>query len=248
MSLTCAHRRLLGGFEIRNTRAAVMMRFLNRRLRSSARTVVFFANANFADKCRGLAPEMRARRDVFVLNDGIAMDIAARLLYGAAFLENLNGTDFVPAFLAQLPAATDVYLLGGTPSAVEAAAARLSAAAPHVRIAGWCDGYSCWSREDEVIGEIERTQARILLVAFGNPLQEEWILRHRERLPALIFGVGALFDFVSQSKRRAPKAMQRARLEWLYRLGQEPRRLMKRYTVDTGRFFLLVLRERLARG
>jgi beta-1,4-glucosyltransferase len=75
-------------------------------------------------------------------------------------------------------------------------------------------------------------------VAFGNPLQEKWILRHREALEVpLIFAVGALFDFLSGTASRAPQFIRRARLEWAYRLVQEPRRLFRRYTIDTLRFF-----------
>jgi UDP-N-acetyl-D-mannosaminuronic acid transferase (WecB/TagA/CpsF family) len=76
----------------------------------------------------------------------------------------------------------------------------------------------------------------------GNPIQEEWILTNRDRLDVpLVLGVGALFDFTAGLVDRAPQFIRQARLEWAYRLSREPRRLLKRYTVDTARFFLIVM-------
>jgi beta-1,4-glucosyltransferase len=82
-----------------------------------------------------------------------------------------------------------------------------------------------------------------MLVAFGNPLQERWILDHADALRApLIFGVGALLDFLSGNARRAPNWVRRLRMEWLYRLLNEPRRLLKRYSWDLIVFFRQCLR------
>jgi beta-1,4-glucosyltransferase len=78
----------------------------------------------------------------------------------------------------------------------------------------------------------------VVLVALGNPVQEEWILNHRQALDAsILIGVGALFDFWAGDKPRAPRAIQKMRLEWLYRLALEPRRLLRRYSVDLLVFF-----------
>ena len=63
---------------------------------------------------------------------------------------------------------------------------------------------------------------------------------HRERIPAVMLGVGAAFDYHAGTKRRAPPSWQRHGLEWLYRLGTEPARLMKRYLL-TNTLFLLAL-------
>jgi beta-1,4-glucosyltransferase len=90
----------------------------------------------------------------------------------------------------------------------------------------------------------------IVLVALGNPLQEEWIAANATAIGApLILGVGAFFDFISGSIPRAPALMRRLRLEWLYRWGHEPGRLRRRYTVEMTRFSAEVLRQaRLRQG
>jgi beta-1,4-glucosyltransferase len=91
-----------------------------------------------------------------------------------------------------------------------------------------------------LVESINRSQAEVVLVALGNPIQEEWILANREALDAnVVVGVGALFDFWSGDKPRAPLLVQRVRLEWLYRLCLEPRRLLRRYTVDIMAFLVL---------
>jgi beta-1,4-glucosyltransferase len=90
---------------------------------------------------------------------------------------------------------------------------------------------------------INASGADIVLVALGNPRQEEWIRQNMGALNAnLLVSVGALLDFLSGGVRRAPMWVQKIRFEWLYRLAQEPQRLLRRYTVDIARFLYLCLR------
>ena len=92
----------------------------------------------------------------------------------------------------------------------------------------------------DLVQQINATRAQVVLVAMGNPIQERWILAHQDALDAnVLVGVGALFDFWSGGKRRAPAFVQRIHMEWFYRLLQEPRRLLRRYTWD----ILVFLRE-----
>ena len=229
------------GFPVRRTTAAAVFRFLNRKLRQRRQTVVFFANANFVVLCKHLRREITAASDILVLNDGLALDAAALLRFGARFPENLNGTDFTPAFLEQLPNSARLFLLGSGPEAVKAAADAFSAL-PHLEVAGFADGYTVWDDEAGALAKIRQAEPDILLIAMGNPLQEEWILRHRGQIDVpLILAVGALFDFVSGEISRAPPIVRKLRLEWAYRLALEPRRLIGRYTIGIGRFFAAVL-------
>ena len=88
----------------------------------------------------------------------------------------------------------------------------------------------------------------MLLVAFGNPKQEQWIRKNSCDLAAgAIFGVGALFDFVSNEKPRSPLWMRRMKIEWFHRLLSEPGRLGRRYTIDLAEFFYNVTSVRLKR-
>ena len=93
-----------------------------------------------------------------------------------------------------------------------------------------------------LVDSINASGADVVLVAFGNPAQETWILEHCDACDApLMFGVGALLDFLSGNARRAPPWVRRLHLEWLYRLACEPRRLLRRYTWDLARFFRICL-------
>jgi N-acetylglucosaminyldiphosphoundecaprenol N-acetyl-beta-D-mannosaminyltransferase len=90
-----------------------------------------------------------------------------------------------------------------------------------------------------VVDEINGSGARILFVGLGCPKQERWMASHKGRVNAVMLGVGAAFDFLSGVKRQAPAWMQRAGLEWLFRLASEPRRLWRRYAYHNPRFVAL---------
>jgi beta-1,4-glucosyltransferase len=231
----------LAAIDIWATTSEDALRLLRRRLRQRRQTVLFFANAHFLEKCRALCNMIARDKDILVVNDGLAVNVAARLVHGSGFQENLNGTDFVPSFLATLPRGTRVYLLGAAPDVVTTAGIRFGRL-PGVQVVGCRDGYSLWDHEDEVLRDIAAKRPQVILVGLGNPAQEQWILAHKDRLPAsVIIGVGALFDFVAGHVRRAPFLIRRLRLEWAYRLSRDPRRLVPRYTVGMLRFFALVM-------
>lgn len=103
------------------------------------------------------------------------------------------------------------------------------------------------AEDAEVVNHIEQSGARILFVGLGCPRQERWMAAHRDIIRAVMLGVGAAFDFHSGSKRQAPKWMQAAGMEWLFRLLQEPQRLWRRYLIYNFRFIALVLGQLLRR-
>jgi len=103
--------------------------------------------------------------------------------------------------------------------------------------------------EDEAMtDEIVASGARILFVGIGCPKQEEWMAAHEGRIPAVMLGVGAAFDFYTGRVRQAPRWMQVAGLEWAFRLLVDPRRLWKRYAKDNPRFVWFVLMQLLGLG
>jgi exopolysaccharide biosynthesis WecB/TagA/CpsF family protein len=111
-------------------------------------------------------------------------------------------------------------------------------------ICGLCDGYS---DPTDVRKAIERAAPEVVMVALGNPRQELWIADfHPSASVPLLIGVGALFDFLAGNKLRAPMALRVAKLEWLYRLVLEPRRLWRRYTIDIVWFFLAVVKQKFS--
>ena len=95
----------------------------------------------------------------------------------------------------------------------------------------------------EIVREIANSDARILFVGLGCPKQEKWVMEHVGRIPAVMFGVGAAFDFLAGSKPQAPRWMMRSGLEWLFRFLCEPRRLAGRYIKHNPRFIALFLQQ-----
>lgn len=93
----------------------------------------------------------------------------------------------------------------------------------------------------EMIQSINDSGARILFVGLGCPKQEIWMANHREKVSAVMLGVGAAFDFHAGVKPQAPGWMQSAGLEWLFRFIREPGRLWKRYLFHNPRFVLLAV-------
>lgn len=208
---------------------------------------VFYVNAhtlNLAARVSGYSAILR--RAALVLNDGAGLAIAGRL-QGAPFPANLNGSDFNPE-IVRIAAERrwPLFLLGGRPGVAEAAGKRLVERFPGLRLVGTGDGYFAAERDAEVADRVASSGARVVLVAMGNPRQEEWLDRNLAATGCRIgVGVGAFFDFTAGSVRRAPPWMNRAGLEWIYRLAQEPGRLWRRYVVGNPLFLWRVLAERM---
>jgi len=100
--------------------------------------------------------------------------------------------------------------------------------------------------EDETVTQqIVSSGARILFVGIGCPKQERWMSSHKGRIPAVMLGVGASFDFLAGRVRQAPRWMQVAGVEWAFRLIMEPRRLWKRYAKHNPRFVVLLFAQLL---
>jgi N-acetylglucosaminyldiphosphoundecaprenol N-acetyl-beta-D-mannosaminyltransferase len=180
--------------------------------------------------------------------DGQAVVWAARLL-GRPLPERVAGIDLMQALL-ELAAERRyrVYILGARTEALEEAVRRIRRQTPEVRLVGWQHGYYAPEEEARVVGQIRAASPDILFVALETPAKELFVARNRDRLGVrFVMGVGGSIDVLSGRRRRAPGWMQRAGLEWLFRLLQDPRRLAKRYLVGNTQFALLVLREALRR-
>ncbi len=187
-----------------------------------------------------------ARKDAFlhqvicdcnmVLPDGAPMLWAARL-FRKPLKERVTGVDLVPE-LARLSAERGytIFLLGSEGASASRAIAELEAQHPGVRIVGRYhpEKQSLERMDDEeMLRRIHEAKPDILLVAFGNPKQELWIDRNRERLMVPVaIGIGGSLDMIGGTLRRAPKFIQKMQLEWAFRMLQEPGRLFPRYAGD----------------
>lgn len=139
-----------------------------------------------------------------------------------------------------------IFLYGGTPAVIRRLEEVLCSQFSGIEIAG---SYSppfrkLSEQEDEaVVQMINRSGAQIVWVGLGCPKQEAWMFAQRNRVQAVMIGVGAAFDFHAGAIARAPRWMQRVGLEWLHRLSQNPRRLAKRYLVGNTVFIFAALTE-----
>ncbi|KFB11134.1 WecB/TagA/CpsF family glycosyltransferase [Nitratireductor basaltis] len=201
-------------------------------------------NANLASTARNFKQVLER---FTVLPDGLGVDIAARLLYGQPFPANLNGTDFVPALLAATATPLRIGLIGTTEERNSAAAVLLQDRYKQHQIVFRHHGFFSPAEEAALLAGLAEARPDILLVGMGVPRQEFWIadkLDHRHC--TLAFGIGALLDFLSEDIPRAPQWVRSLRMEWLYRLALEPKRLWRRYILGNPLFLTRVLRQKIA--
>ena len=139
-----------------------------------------------------------------------------------------------------------VYFLGARDEAVRGTVERFKTQYPALRVAGYHNGYFPASESEAIANEIMQSAADLMFVAMGSPAQEFWIALHLAQTGVrFALGVGGSFDHVSGLAVRAPGWMQRAGLEWLYRLLSEPRRMWRRYLIGNTAFVWLVFRQRI---
>jgi len=181
------------------------------------------------------------RADI-ITPDGMPLVLLLRIL-------GLNGQKRVygPTLMrhiceASVQVGISIGFYGSTMEALKALAHNLTNQIPNLKISY---AYSPPFRpltleEDEaLVKEINSSGTQILFVGLGCPKQERWMFAHRDRVKAVMIGVGAGFDFFAGAKKQAPKWMMRIGLEWLFRLCTEPKRLWRRYLYNNPRFLCL---------
>jgi N-acetylglucosaminyldiphosphoundecaprenol N-acetyl-beta-D-mannosaminyltransferase len=173
-----------------------------------------------------------------VLPDGAPM-IWASKLFGRPLRERVTGVDLIPE-LAKLSAQRGygIFLLGSDDRNAQAASRILEQKHPGVRIVGRYAPPICALHEmddAEILRRIRLADPDILLVAFGNPKQEIWIHRNLHQLKVgVAIGIGGALEMIAGSLKRAPRWIQRLQMEWLFRMAQEPFRLLPRYARDAA--------------
>lgn len=181
--------------------------------------------------------------------DGAGVRLGAWLL-GHSLPARITYADFMWQLAAYVaPRGLSLYFVGAAPGVAEQASDNLRARYPTLKIVGVHHGYFDKTAggvdNKAVIHAINQAQPDILVVAFGMPLQERWLM---ENWPALQAHValtgGAILDYVSGRTPRGPTWLTRTGFEWLARLLIEPRRLWRRYLIGNPLFVWRVLRQR----
>lgn len=206
------------------------------------------ANVDFLVQARHDSTLRRILNEAhLVVCDGTPLVWLSRLL-GRTLPERVAGSDLVPKILNRAEQeGWSVYFLGGQEQVLQQAVQNVQARHPKLHIAGSeSPPFSPLDKMDHegICQRIREAQADILLVSFGCPKQEKWIRQNYEAAGVPVnIGVGATIDFLAGAVKRAPRWMQICGLEWVFRLCQEPRRLLKRYATDLVVFALAASRE-----
>jgi exopolysaccharide biosynthesis WecB/TagA/CpsF family protein len=208
---------------------------------------VAFLNAHSANIANRDHEYRSALSECVVLPDGIGVDLASLMTYGRMFPSNLAGTDFVPALLDTAAPAMRVGLIGGAPGVATRAAETLAKFSDRHTYFAISDGYFKADDLDRILSGLAEIRPDILLVGMGVPLQEKFITQNLTvEHCTLAIGVGALLNFQTGIERRAPVVWRRLRMEWLYRLLEDPRRLWRRYVIGNPVFLVRAMRYSLA--
>ena len=182
-----------------------------------------------------------------VTPDGKPLTWALKFLYNIR-QERVAGMDLLPDLLKaaeerQIP----IAFYGGTEEMLTKTKEHLQEKYPHIRVATM---YSPPFRsltpeeESEIVTILKESDARMVFVILGCPKQEKWMASMKGRINAVMIGIGGALPVLIGMHKRAPRWMQKSGLEWLYRLGQEPSRLFRRYATSNTLFFYLLLKEK----
>ena len=193
-------------------------------------------------------PELRRIHNASGLTtpDGMPMVWAGHRA-GATQMRRVYGPDLMLEVCAlAVERGWSSFFYGGGDGVAELLAERLTVRFPGLRVAGtWSPPFRPLTPEEDqaIVERINRSQAHLVWVGLSTPKQERWMAAHVGRLDArALLGVGAAFDIHAGLLAQAPAWVQRSGLEWLYRLGREPRRLWRRYLRNNPRFVVEILR------
>lgn len=182
------------------------------------------------------------------LTDGMPLVWIGRKLGFRHMAERVYGPDLMLSVVDRGRAVgTKHYLYGSTPEVIDKLVANLRERFPGVDIVGAeSPPFRPLTPEedDAMVERLTASGADVVWVGLGTPRQDQFVDRYASRIPATLMAVGAAFDFHAGNKKQAPAILQKAGLEWVFRLVTEPRRLWKRYLIGNTSFVWGVLRDR----
>lgn len=139
------------------------------------------------------------------------------------------------------------YFYGGSEETIAKLGEKLKVQYPNMEIVGMISPPFrplTVEEDNRIIEDINKLEPDFIWVGLGAPKQEQWMFDHKGKVTGIMIGVGAAFDFLAGTTKRAPKWMQNLSIEWLYRLLTNPRRLWKRYLTTNIKFLWLILRRK----
>lgn len=185
-----------------------------------------------------------------VLADGAPLILASKLL-GTPLKERVAGSDLFFTLCENSAINKQrLFFLGGLEGVAAKAAEVLKAQFPGINIVGtYCPPFGFehdQAENDKIIDMINAAQPNILFVGVGAPKQEKWIYNNIKDLNINVaIGIGAFFDFAACTIKRAPKSFRNFGMGWFWRFMQEPKRLFRRYFIDSAEFVPIVVKQGL---
>ena len=160
-----------------------------------------------------------------VVPDGAGTVWAAHHL-GYEMPERVAGYDLAQELMKRAPSKNrKIYFFGSAPGVAEKAKLKAEELYPNIQIVGTRNGFFTETDEPQIIADIKSAQPDLLLAALGVPKQEKWLAKYKDELNVPVsIGVGGTFDVMAGVMKRAPKWMQKAKLEWLFRAMLQPKR------------------------
>lgn len=182
-------------------------------------------------------------KDSLIIPDGVGTVIAAKMLKNPV-KEKIAGIDVMMDLLIKADKEhKSIYLLGAKEEVLQKCKKNIISRFPNIKISGSHNGFFDLNNCDEIISDIQNSDAWAIFVAMGSPRQEIFIDKIIHNSPCKIFmGVGGVFDILAGELKRAPKWMIKLGLEWLYRVYKEPFRIKRLIAIP--KFLLLVLKDK----
>jgi N-acetylglucosaminyldiphosphoundecaprenol N-acetyl-beta-D-mannosaminyltransferase len=233
------------GVDFSNISSRELMYILKEKLRGSAQNcfivtpnVDFIVRANSDIKFREVLNSSELS-----LCDSAIVKIASTFL-GNEIEEKITGSDLLNIVCTNLEGKTNFFVLGAKQEIVKISAHNLEQMYPNVNITGFHHGYFGENKDRRIINMINASNPEVLIIGMGSPRQELWVDKNKGFLKIkIILCVGGILDVLAGKIKRAPAWMQKAGLEWFWRLIKDPKRLWKRYLIDDMHFFYLLLKE-----
>ena len=181
-----------------------------------------------------------------VTPDGVPITWALKLLYGIT-QERVAGMDLLPDLLKQMEKLKlPVFFYGGTQVMLRATSTYINQHYPLLTIAGkYSPPFRTLTSNEELntIDHINASGAAMVFVVLGCPKQEKWMALMKGKINSVMVGICGALPVMTGMQKRAPQWMQQYGLEWLFRFGQEPQRLFKRYAITNSTFLFLLIKE-----
>ncbi len=234
------------GVRIKKTIYSELLETVNDSLKEQRQTTFTSANVNTINLTQSDLNLLDLFNKIDIIHpDGIGVFLASKFLFGQeSFLSRITGSDFYKHLInLSLKNNWSFYFFGDKDETLN----KILQTNPGLIVKGYCNGFNY--KNEQLIQQINNSEADILIVGLGSPKQEEWIINNKERVKSwVIIAVGDGIKVFSGTKKRGLKILQKLGLEWIVRLVFEPRRLWKRYLIGNPMFVFRILKYKLNRN